>query len=117
MKEIIEAGYVYVAQPPLYRIKKGKSIYYVYSDEELENMLKELGEETTSVQRFKGLGEMNAEQLWETTMNPKTRILKQITIEDAIEADKIFSTLMGPNVEPRKNFILRYAKEVRNLDV
>ncbi|MBU1203683.1 MAG: DNA topoisomerase (ATP-hydrolyzing) subunit B [Nanoarchaeota archaeon] len=117
MRPLIEAGYVYMAQPPLYRIKKGKTIYYVYSDEEMENKLKEIGKENTSIQRFKGLGEMNPSQLWSTTMDPKTRILKQITIEDSVEADKIFSTLMGSDVEPRKAFISKYAKEAENLDI
>lgn len=117
MKPLIEAGYVYMAQPPLYRVKKGKSIEYVYSDKELDKKVKEMGSEGISIQRFKGLGEMNPSQLWETTMNPQTRILKQITIDDGVEADKVFSTLMGSDVEPRKEFISKYAKEVKNLDI
>jgi DNA gyrase subunit B len=117
MKPLVESGYVYMAQPPLYRIKKNKVVHYVYSDEELARKLKEIGEENAVVQRFKGLGEMNPGQLWETTMDPARRILKQITIEDAVEADKIFSTLMGSDVEPRKQFITKYAKEVKNLDI
>jgi DNA gyrase subunit B len=116
MREMIEAGYIYIAQPPLYRLRKGKEDYYVYSDEEKDTLLKRLGEKVT-VQRYKGLGEMNPEQLWKTTMDPETRTVLKITLEDAVEADEIFTILMGDKVEPRRSFIEKYALEVRNLDV
>jgi len=115
MPKLLEAGYVYIAQPPLYRIRKGKVDRYLYSEEDKERLLAELGADA-SVQRFKGLGEMNPEQLWETTMNPASRTLLQVTIEDAMNADLIFSTLMGDKVEPRREFIQQHAREVRNLD-
>ncbi|KAF5421793.1 MAG: DNA gyrase subunit B [Candidatus Methanomarinus sp.] len=117
MKELIESGYVYIAQPPLFRINKSKAIYYVYSETELEKKLEEIGSQGTNIQRFKGLGEMNPEQLWETTMNPQTRTLVQVTLENAMEADEIFTILMGDKVEPRREFIELHAKEVANLDV
>lgn len=109
-KQLIEAGHVFVAVAPLYKIRKGQTDYYVYSDEELKKMLDKLGGKC-DVQRFKGLGEMNDEQLWDTTMNPKTRILKQVSIEDAVEADETFSILMGDVVEPRRKFIEENSKE------
>jgi DNA gyrase subunit B len=117
MQPLIEKGYVYLAVPPLYRVKKGKKVYYIKTDHELETVLKEVGKDDVMLQRFKGLGEMNPEQLWETTMNPETRTLKQITIEDAIIADEMFTILMGDQVEPRREFISKYAKEVKNLDI
>ncbi|UGV41428.1 DNA topoisomerase (ATP-hydrolyzing) subunit B [Methanococcoides orientis] len=117
MTPLIDAGYVYIAQPPLYRIKKGKAEHYVYSDREKAAKLEEIGEKGTSIQRYKGLGEMNPEQLWETTMNPETRTLLQVSMEDAVAADEIFSILMGDEVAPRKAFIQKHAKEVVNLDV
>jgi DNA gyrase subunit B len=113
MPHLIENGNIYAARPPLYRIRKKKD-YYVYSDEELKKTLERLG--ATNVTRFKGLGEMSAVQLWETTMNPKTRKLKKIFIEDAVEADQVFSMLMGDDVQSRKQFIQENAKEAQ-LDV
>ncbi|MDD3027267.1 MAG: DNA topoisomerase (ATP-hydrolyzing) subunit B [Erysipelotrichaceae bacterium] len=118
LRPLIEGGFVYAAQPPLYQIKHGKEEHYVYSDEELNALLKSIGENARySIQRYKGLGEMNAEQLWETTMDPEQRILNQITIDEALEADMIFDMLMGEKVEPRREFIQENAKYVENLDV
>ncbi|MCK4319753.1 DNA topoisomerase (ATP-hydrolyzing) subunit B [Candidatus Micrarchaeota archaeon] len=114
--KVIEDGYVYIAQPPLYKVKKGKTEKYAFNDQELAVCIEEMGE-SASIQRYKGLGEMNPEQLWETTMNPETRTLKRVTIEDAMKADKLFSVLMGDAVEPRREFISAHAKEVMNLDV
>lgn len=117
MKPLIEDGRVYIAQPPLYQIKKGKSHWYVYSDAEMAAKLDEIGRDNITIQRYKGLGEMNPEQLWETTMNPENRTILQVSLEDSIEADKIFSVLMGDKVEPRRKFIEDNAKMVRNLDL
>ena len=113
---VIEAGYLYIAQPPLYRIAKGKEVRYAYSDEEKARVVKEM-KENVSIQRYKGLGEMNPSQLWETTMDPAVRILKQVTIGDAAEASKTFEILMGDEVAPRKLFIQTHARAVQNLDV
>ena len=117
MLKLIEAGYVYIAQPPLVRVAKGKEEKYVYNEDEMQKVSAAMGEKGVSVQRYKGLGEMNAHQLWDTTMNPENRIFKQVNIEDAMEANEIFKTLMGKDVEIRKNFIVRHAREVTNLDI
>jgi DNA gyrase subunit B len=117
MQEMIEAGYVYIAQPPLYRITADKEDFYAYSDEELDELLQRLDGRKYEIQRYKGLGEMNAEQLWETTMNPEKRILVQVTLEDAMIADEIFNTLMGDDVEARRRYIQKHAKKVRFLDI
>jgi DNA gyrase subunit B len=117
MPEVIRAGYLYIAQPPLYRVSTGKQTRYAQSEEERDRIVKEFNVKNLSVQRFKGLGEMNAEQLWETTMNPETRTLLRVDIEDGAEADDIFTRLMGEKVEPRKDFIKAEARKVQNLDV
>ncbi len=117
MQPMIKAGKVYVANAPLYRIKHKGTVHYVFDDKEKNRMLSKLGDKGVLIQRFKGLGEMNPAQLWETTLNPETRRLKQITIEDAMLADEIFSTLMGKEVIPRREFIVKHSKAVRNLDI
>lgn len=119
MPEIIQNGYLYAAQPPLFKLKKGKIEKYAFSDEEKDKIIKEDfgGPDKVTMQRYKGLGEMNPEQLWETTMNPESRILKQVKADDETEADRIFSVLMGDKVEPRRDFITQYAKQVKNLDI
>ncbi len=117
MPQVIENGHLYIAQPPLYRVSTGKVTLYAQSEKEREAAIKKLNAKNTSVQRFKGLGEMNADQLWETTMNPETRTLLRAEIDDAVEADEIFTMLMGEKVAPRKDFIKSEARKVRNLDV
>ena len=116
MKPLIEAGHVYLAMPPLYRVYKGKKEIYAYNDEEMRAAMAEIGQ-GAQASRYKGLGEMTPQQLWETTMDPSTRLMKKITIEDAILADQLFSTLMGDEVEPRRAYIIEHAHEVMNLDV
>jgi DNA gyrase subunit B len=117
MRELLEDGHVYIAQPPLYKVSKGKMEHYAYSDPELEKLLTEVGRSNYTIQRYKGLGEMNPEQLWETTMDPERRVLLKVNIEDGLAADEIFTTLMGDKVKPRREFIQTNAKLVKNLDI
>jgi len=117
-KPIVEAGYIYIAQPPLYKIQAGKRVEYAYNDEQKDKLVKEIGKDKNiSMQRYKGLGEMNAEQLWETTMNPEKRVMLKVTIADAEDANRVFDMLMGSEVAPRKKFIQTHAKSVQNLDI
>jgi DNA gyrase subunit B len=117
MTALIEAGHLYIAQPPLFRVSTGKVTRYARDEKEREAIVKEMKVKNLTVQRFKGLGEMNAEQLWETTMNPETRTLLRVDIDDAAEAERHFSVLMGEKVEPRRDWIRAEARKVQNLDI
>jgi len=117
MEPLITSGHLFLAQPPLYKITASKSSQYAYSDEERDAVLAQLGEKGVTIQRYKGLGEMNPEQLWETTMDPSRRTIIQVSLEDAASADSTFDMLMGSDVPPRRKFIQTHAKEVENLDV
>jgi DNA gyrase subunit B len=117
MPQLIEQGYIYVAKPPLYKAQSGKNVRYAYSDQELEDIKLEFPGKKLDIQRYKGLGEMDAEQLWDTTMDPKTRTLVQVHLEDAVEATQTFEMLMGEEVEPRKKFIQENAHYADNLDI
>ncbi len=117
MPRLITEGHVYIAQPPLYQVKKGRSKYYTYDDDEQNELLQKIGLEGCTIQRYKGLGEMNPEQLWDTTMNPDQRVMLQVQLNDAVEADRLFTILMGDKVEPRRRFIEENAKNVTNLDL
>jgi DNA gyrase subunit B len=119
LKPLVENGHIYIAQPPLYKLSKGKEHIYAYDDKEMEKIINERqwSKNDYTIQRYKGLGEMSAEQLWDTTMNPETRSILKVEIDDAVSADEIFTDLMGEKVEPRKIYIQKHARDVQNLDI
>jgi DNA gyrase subunit B len=117
MRDLIDLGYIYIAQPPLFKIKQGKKEQYAYSDDERDRIMKSLTKTGVNIQRYKGLGEMNPDQLWKTTMDPETRTLLKVTLDDGAEADHLFATLMGTEIAPRREFIQNNAQYVRNLDI
>jgi DNA gyrase subunit B len=117
MREIIDEGCLYIAQPPLFRVQAGKEKHYAYNEAQRDELIKKSKAKNPSVQRYKGLGEMNAEQLWETTMDPENRLLLRVEVDDAVKASDIFDVLMGNNVDPRRKFIETHARDVKNLDV
>jgi len=117
MRPLLEAGNIYIAQPPLYKVSRGRKEYYIYNDRKLDELLNDIGRKGISMQRYKGLGEMNPGQLWKTTMDPENRTLLKVQIEDAVMADEVFTTLMGDKVAPRREFIQQHAKEARNIDI
>ncbi len=117
MEPLVSQGNVYIAQPPLYKVTKGRNIHYLYREEEMEPLMSKIGRRGTSVQRYKGLGEMNPDQLWETTLNPETRSLLNVDLQDTLLANEVFTLLMGEKVQPRREFIETHAREVRNLDI
>jgi DNA gyrase subunit B len=117
MSDLLEKGHIFIAQPPLYQLKKGKRVEYAYSDDERDKIISDMGNANIGIQRYKGLGEMDAEQLWSTTMDHSIRVIRKVELEDAVEADRIFTILMGDKVEPRRDFIVTYARDVKNLDI